>query len=67
MASTMEDTTAIRKLASRQSEYEVAEPTDFPLARALSAEDRVTVEKSMKKKLDLRCSLFVLIYILSKF
>ena len=60
----MEDA-AIKKLASRQSDIEV-EHTDFPLARALSDEDRVTTEKSLKRKLDLRCSIFVLIYILSE-
>jgi hypothetical protein len=56
---------AIKKLQSRQSDTEIVH-NDFPLARALSDEERITVEKSMKKKLDLRCSLFVLIYILSE-
>ena len=39
---------------------------DYPLARALSPQERIAVEKRMKRKLDLRCSLFVLIYILSE-
>jgi hypothetical protein len=38
----------------------------FPLARALSPERRKEVEKSLKRKLDLRCSLFVVIYIMSE-
>lgn len=33
--------------------------------RVMSPERRVAVEKSMKRKLDARCSLFVLIYIMS--
>lgn len=43
------------------------EHTDFLLARALSPEDRIITEKKLKRKLDARCSLFVLIYILSEY
>ena len=42
-------------------------PTDFPLARGLSPEERKKVEKKLKLKLDLRNSVFVLIYIMSTF
>lgn len=55
----------VKKMTSRTSELEQA-PTDFLLARALSPEERIATEKKLKLKLDLRCSLFVLIYILSE-
>ena len=35
------------------------------LAASMTPERRVQVEKSMKRKLDARCSLFVLIYIMN--
>lgn len=35
------------------------------LAANLSPERRIEVEKSLKRKLDARCSLFVLIYIMN--
>lgn len=41
--------------------------TDPNAPRAMSPERRAAVEKSMKRKLDMRCSLFVLIYIMSMF
>lgn len=56
----------LKKVVSGESHVQ-QQPTDFPLARALSVEDRIVVEKSLKRKLDARCSLFVLIYILSEF
>lgn len=34
---------------------------------AVQDERRAVVEKSLKRKLDLRCSLFVLIYIMSEY
>jgi hypothetical protein len=37
----------------------------FANARAMSPEHRASVEKSLKRKLDARCSLFVLIYIMN--
>ncbi|ORY66158.1 major facilitator superfamily domain-containing protein [Pseudomassariella vexata] len=37
----------------------------FPTARSMEPAHRVAVEKSLKKKLDLRCGLFVLIYIMN--
>jgi hypothetical protein len=42
-------------------------PAAFPGAGAASwdPEHRARVEKSMKRKLDLRCSLFVVIYIMN--
>jgi MFS family permease len=42
-------------------------PTEYPGAGAASwdPEHRARVEKSMKRKLDLRCSLFVVIYIMN--
>ena len=42
-------------------------PTDFPGVGAASwnPEHRARVEKSMKRKLDMRCSLFVVIYIMN--
>jgi hypothetical protein len=55
----------VKKMTSRSSDVEQP-PTDFLLARALSPEERIATEKKLKLKLDLRCSLFVLIYILSE-
>ena len=44
-------------------------PTDVELAKNEANNDhvarRVAIEKSLKRKLDLRCGLFVLIYILN--
>jgi hypothetical protein len=37
----------------------------FAHARAMDPEHRARVEKSMKRKLDARCGLFVLIYIMN--
>jgi hypothetical protein len=65
-SSTMEN--EVKKTVSNSSDVaNIHQPTDFPLARALTPEQRVQVEKRLKLKLDLRCSLFVLIYILSEF
>jgi len=46
--------------------HEVApRPNHAGLAASLSPERRAEVEKKMKRKLDARCSLFVLIYIMN--
>lgn len=57
----------VKKVTSISSDVAPQQPTDFPLARALSPEERIKAEKKLKMKLDARCSLFVLIYILSEF
>lgn len=43
------------------------QPHDPNAPRTMDPARRAAVEKSMKRKLDTRCSLFVLIYILSRF
>ncbi|GKT63813.1 major facilitator superfamily transporter [Colletotrichum tofieldiae] len=40
-------------------------PADPNAPRTMSPERRVAVEKSLKRKIDMRCSLFVLIYIMN--
>jgi hypothetical protein len=48
-----------------QSHEHVVKPVAGGLAASLSPERRIQVEKSLKRKLDARCSLFVLIYIMN--
>lgn len=41
------------------------DPTHGGIAANLSPERRIQIEKRLKRKLDLRCSLFVMIYIMN--
>ena len=51
-------------IESNPKVVEQVHPSDN-VAAHMSPEDRQRVEKSLKRKLDLRCSLFVLIYIMN--
>jgi hypothetical protein len=50
---------------SKDTEATVGMTAGAGLAASLPPERRAQVEKSLKRKLDARCSLFVLIYIMN--
>lgn len=58
-------------MATQQDDMSVAGRTSIEadpkaVAPVMHDEHRTAVEKSLKRKLDLRCSIFVLIYIMSE-